>query len=446
MHQMTSFATPSDVFGWMEQTCAQAIQPGLERMEWMLERLGHPERRCKFIHIAGTNGKGSTAAMIASVLKEAGYPTGLFVSPYILSWRERIQMDGEPIAEEAFVHWANQLRPLAEEIKTEGPGAITPFEFWTLLAILYFAKDAVPWFVVWETGLGGRLDSTNVCHPLVSVITQVGLDHQEWLGDSLGEIAQEKAGIIKAGVPVICGAEQPEAQAVIHEVAQLKKCKVYQSGRDYRTEAIAQQTGETGQAFSFTNVYRQFTSRVSLMGEHQLKNAGTALMTLDVLRQGYATVIEEEHIHRGLANVHWPGRLEKVSEHPHILLDGAHNIDGVRSLVKALHDQYTYDRLVLVLAMMKDKQVEEMLQPLVEIADLVIATQVAGQPRSMKGEELAELIRRLKPSIPVSITSKVGEACGLLREQLGERDLCVVTGSLYLVSEARPLLIQAKGE
>lgn len=443
MQQMISFTTPSDVFGWMEQTCAQAIQPGLERMEWMLERLGHPERRCKFIHIAGTNGKGSTAAMVASVLREAGYSTGLFISPHILTWNERIQINGEPITEKAFVHWANQLRPLAEEIKSAGPGAITPFEFWTLLAILYFSKDAVPWFVVWETGLGGRLDSTNVCYPLVSVITQIGLDHQEWLGETISEIAREKAGIIKEGIPVICGAEQPEAQAVIHEVAQMKKCNVYQAGVDYRVEPLEPSTGEPGQAFAFTNVYHSFTTRVSLMGEHQLRNAGTALMALDVLRQRYATLIEEEHIHLGLANVRWPGRLEKMSEHPCILLDGAHNLDGVRSLVKALHDQYTYDRLVLVLAIMKDKQVDAMLQQLVEIADQVITTQVAEQPRSMTGEELSELVRYLNPSIPVSSTANAEEACALMREQLGERDLGVVTGSLYLVSEVRPLLVQA---
>ncbi|UWE04663.1 bifunctional folylpolyglutamate synthase/dihydrofolate synthase [Laceyella sacchari] len=445
MDRMTSFAVPSDVFDWMEQTCAQAIQPGLERMEWVLERLGHPERRCKFIHIAGTNGKGSTAAMIASVLKEAGYSTGLFVSPYVLSWRERIQVDGNSISDEAFVHWSNQLRPLAEEIRTEGPGPLTPFEFWTLVAILYFAKDAVPWFVVWETGLGGRLDSTNVCYPLVSVITEVGLDHQAWLGESLADIAQEKAGIIKAGVPVVCGAERAEVQAVIHEAAQLKNCKVYQAGRDYRIEP-AEQTAETGQAFTFSNVYRRLSANVSLMGEHQLKNAGTALMTLDVLRQAYATVIEDEHIQRGLAAVYWPGRLEQVSEHPRILLDGAHNVDGVHSLVNALRDHYTYDRLVLILAMMNDKRVEDMLAPLLDVADHVITTQVADQPRSMTGCELAEVARRLHPSASVSSASSVQEALALLRAELGERDLGVIAGSLYLVSEARSLLIQAEDE
>ncbi len=256
---MTQFETAQEVFAWMEQTCAKTIQPGLERMEWMLERLDHPERRLKFIHIAGTNGKGSTAAMIASVLKEAGFSVGMYVSPYVLSWHERIQFDGQPMDESSFVRWVNELKPLIEKMAEEGPGALSHFEFWTLLSLCYFAKEACPWFVVWETGMGGRFDSTNVVYPLVSVITEIGYDHKKWLGETLEEIATEKAGIIKPGVPVICGSEKEEALSVIKRVAKDKHSRLYMYNEDFSVIAHHQDLDE--QRFTFHPFARKDISR-----------------------------------------------------------------------------------------------------------------------------------------------------------------------------------------
>lgn len=440
MEQTSIFASSEEVFKWMDHTCKKSVKYGLERMEWVLGRLGHPERRCKFIHIAGTNGKGSTAAMISSVLIEAGYPTGMFISPYVKEWNERIQFDGEPISEASFVRWANHLRPIAEEMKHLELGAPTWFEFMTLVAICYFAYEASPWFIVWEAGLGGRLDSTNVVYPLVSVITHIGLDHKDMLGDTLSEIAKEKAGIIKPGVPVVCGSEEADALRVIAEEARQKKCNLYVLHKDYQIERVDSTSDR--QTFHFANVYRRLLNlEIPLAGEHQLRNAGTALMALDILRQNYATVIEDENIEQGLKRVHCPGRMEKVSDQPLIVLDGGHNPDGIEALVSSVKQLYTYDRLILMVAVMKDKDVKEMLNPLLSVCDVVIATQVQDQPRSFSADELAREIKKIDSDMPVLTASTAEEGISLMKKQATEKDLLLITGSLYLISEVRPLLI-----
>lgn len=440
MSQTQKFSKAKDVFQWMEEHCAQTIQPGLQRMEWMLDRLNHPERRCKFIHIAGTNGKGSTAAMITSVLKEAGYPTGLFISPYITKWNERIQFDGEPISESSFVHWANMLQPLVEEMERTEQETLSPFEFWTLVAICYFAKETVPWFIVWETGLGGRLDSTNVVYPLVSVITHIGLDHQEWLGETLTEIAKEKAGIIKSGIPVVCGSNSEEIIEVIRQEVDAKKSRCYVLNQDF--SVVLDRVSADKQKFHFENIYHSLKDiEISMMGEHQLRNAATALMTLDVLRQNYATVLEPEHIYLGMQKATWPGRMELVSQQPKILLDGAHNIDGINALVSSIQQLYTYDRLFLMTAMMKEKEVSSMIAPLAELADEVVTTTVKDQPRSMEAEDLAKEFRRQRSDLKVHTINTARKACQWLQEKATPQDLCVITGSLYLVSEVRSLLL-----
>lgn len=435
--------TAEDVFRWMDETCVQAIQPGLDRMEWALDRLGHPERRMKWIHIAGTNGKGSTAAMIASVLQQAGYPVGMFTSPYLMHWSERIRFDGENISEESFVRWANELKPVVEEMIRSGVGQPSPFEFWTLLAICYFAKESLPWFIVWETGLGGRWDATNVVYPLVSVITNIGHDHIHLLGDSLSQIAEEKAGIVKPGVPVVCGCEEETAVRVIAEKAKAGRSSLYLFGRDYVAETIESTTSL--QRFRFRNVYRTVEEiTIPLVGEHQVKNAATAMMTLEVLRQFYATVLEDEDVLAGFAGVRWPGRLEKVGDRPQIWLDGAHNPEGAAALAAFLAKQATYRRLYLLVSVMEDKVVEQVLRPLVPLADGVVVTQ-ADQPRAMKAKRLAELVRSFT-SAEVETAETPEEGLDRLKQRASADDLILVTGSLFLVSDIRKLLLSGENQ
>jgi dihydrofolate synthase/folylpolyglutamate synthase len=437
------FVTAEDVFRWMDEKCVQAIQPGLDRMEWALDRLGHPERRMKWIHIAGTNGKGSTAAMIAKVLEQAGYPVGMFTSPYLMHWSERIRFDGENIPEESFVRWANELKPVVEEMIRSGVGQPSPFEFWTLLAICYFAKEALPWFIVWETGLGGRWDATNVVYPLVSVITNVGHDHIHLLGDSLSQIAEEKAGIIKPGVPVVCGCEDETAVRVIAEKAEAGRSSLYLIGRDYEAETI--ESTPSHQRIRFRNMYRTLEEiTIPLVGQHQVKNAATAMMTLEVLRQFYATVVEDEDVLAGFSKVQWPGRLEKVADDPPIWLDGAHNPEGAEALAAFLSGQVTYRRLRLLLSVMEDKEVERVLQPLVPLAEQIVVTQ-ASHPRAMKAERLAGLVRSLT-SAEVETAETPEEGLNRLRQRASADDLILVTGSLFLVSDIRKQVVSGENQ
>lgn len=427
------FSTASEVFDWMETNCTQGIRPGLERMEWILERLNHPERRLKFIHIAGTNGKGSTAAMIASVLQESGFPTGMFISPYMKDWNERISMDGQPIPEKSFVYWAGRLAPLVEEMEGD---QVTPFEFWTLVAILYFAKEAVPWFVVWETGLGGRLDSTNVVYPLVSVITNVGHDHTYILGEGISDIAQEKAGIIKPGVPVVTGC-QAEALEVVESVAKEKSSKLYRLRHEFDLEVLSQ--GEEGGSFQFQGPFRHLEQvSVPLRGAHQLENGAVALMTLEVLRQYYATVMDDEDILKGMAEVDWPGRLERVARQPEIILDGAHNQEGAEALASAIRD-FRYDRLHLLIGVLEDKDVDAILRPLLPLADRVMVTGVSHH-RGLDPRQLREKALQLCPDVEIDWEPRADKALQQLRAEANDQDAILVTGTLFLISEIKKTL------
>ncbi|SMO37300.1 bifunctional folylpolyglutamate synthase/dihydrofolate synthase [Melghirimyces algeriensis] len=428
------FSSAKEIFEWMEHGCSQGIHPGLDRTKWLCKRLNHPERRLKMIHIAGTNGKGSTGAMIASVLQKAGYPTGMFTSPFIMNWNERITMDGQPIPEESFVRWANELIPLVEEMDQEGRGRVTPFEFWTLVAILYFAKEAFPWFVVWETGLGGRLDSTNVVYPLVSVITNIGHDHTHILGGEISQIAREKAGIIKPGVPVVTACEDDEALNVICSTAERKKSRLYRFGHDFDATCLSE--GEDGVVFSFQNRFRVLEKvSVPLRGFHQVKNGATALMTLDVLRQYYAAVFEETDLIAGMEEVTWPGRLEKIADRPKVLLDGAHNQESAEALARALQ-HFQYDRLHLLVNVLNDKDAKAILNPLLPLADSIMVTGI-DDPRGMHPEQLCKVAGKLQPDLVIQQTLQPEQGLKKLINEAGENDCILVTGTLYLISDIR---------
>lgn len=433
------FTTAQDVLHWMDRNCVIGIHPGLERMEWALNRLGHPERRCKWIHVAGTNGKGSTGAMISSILREAGYPVGVYLSPHILDWNERIQLDQIPISEESFVSWANYLYPYLEEMIKDGPGAPSPFEFWTLVAICYFALEACPWFVIWETGLGGRWDATNVVYPIVSVITQIGLDHKNFLGDNITEIAQEKSGIIKQGIPVVCTAKRPEAIQVIEETCKKQKSRLYLIDREFGVCDPSMSSEQ--QIFSFYSPFQELTDvTLGLRGEHQFENAAGAIMTIDILRHQYITVVEETHIRDGLNKVHWEGRWEIVQQHPTVILDGAHNEDGVKSLASSIKKIYSDRKVRLLVASMKDKE-SQVLNPIVDVADEIWVTEVSDQIRSRTAEELAEILHQQFPNKRIRPIVSPVEGIRELLSHSAQEDVVLITGSLYLVSEVRPFFV-----
>lgn len=436
------FHTYREALEWITKLMpAHGIKPGLGRMEALLERFDHPQRRLKFIHVAGTNGKGSTCAYLAAALRRFGYDVGMFTSPYLEKYTNRIQVNGEDIPEESVLALANKIKRAADEIEPE-VGALSMFEISTAIAILYFATEAYPDFVVWETGLGGRLDSTNVVVPILSVITNVGLDHTDVLGDTIADIAREKAGIIKNGVPVVSGAVHPDAASVIRETARERKSSLYELGVHFRHESKTVEKGR--QTFDFTGPFRKYSDMAIRMdGRHQQANAAVALMALEVLRQYYAVYVEEEDLYAALESTAWKGRLETVAERPQTVLDGAHNPDGAKALADALTSVYAYRNLVFVLGMIRNKNHREYLRHILPIVNTLIVTEPDFHKKMPAGELAAEArAMREDESLQIQVEPDWRAALGLARAAASPDDLVAVSGSLYLVSDARSLLLQ----
>ena len=414
----------------------------LGRMEALLAALGDPHRRYPVVHIAGTKGKGSVAAMIAAALQAAGYRVGLYTSPHLQDFAERIQVDGQPIPHIDLPQVVEQLKPHVARIPR-----LTTFELTTASAFLYFAQQGVDIAVV-EVGLGGRLDATNVVHPKVSVITPVSYDHTAILGSTLDAIAREKAGIIKPGVPVVLAPQAEEARAAILAVAAKRQAPVVEVGRDYHYAPLARslegQTVLVWPAHDGEQVQRFIESggvveweptrlRIPLLGPHQVINAATAYVALQVLRQG-GLPIEGEALRRGMAQARWPARFEVIHRHPPIVIDGAHNAAAAH-YVRLTVDEYFPDwPMVLVFGASADKDIAGMLAELLPRAREVILTR-ALHPRAADPEKLAPLAEPYGK--PVHIVPSVDDALEeALRRAAGEA-VVLVTGSLFVAAAAR---------
>lgn len=442
---VTGITTYQDALDWVHGLLRFGQKPGLERVQWMLSRLGNPERRIPFIHVAGTNGKGSTCAYLNGILQAAGYSTGMFTSPYLVNFRERIRYNGEMISEDDFCSIASQIKPLAMECAlATSHGTPTEFEVITVIAIQYFAQLARPAVVIWETGLGGRLDSTNVVHPLLSIITNIGLDHMDVLGHTIQEIAREKAGIIKQGVPVVTCEQSPEALAVLEEVARDKRSTLYLLNRDFAVEQLSEQVGS--QTIRFTSQHRRHASEyeLKLNGVHQPLNAAAALATVDVLRNFYAFLAEDEEISKGLQQTTWPGRLEVVSLQPLIFLDGAHNAQGMQVLSQSLDKLLPAGKSVeLLVSSLADKPLVQMAEaaiPLVALAKRLVLTQF-DFPRAATVEKLQDgyLTAGVEPE-KLFLAPNWREYVTAWKEQASADDCLVICGSLYFIAQVRAFL------
>jgi len=397
---------------------------GLGRMQEALARLGHPERRYKVLHVAGTNGKGSTSAMLASVLKAAGYKTGLYTSPYLDAFTDRFGLDGADIGQDALACMVSQLKPLADEL------GLTQFEFITTLALLYYAESRAH-VVVLEVGLGGRFDATNVVLPEVSIITNIGFDHMEVLGDTLPKIAFEKAGIIKPGIPVVTATTDEAALSVIAEVAGANAAPLRILNKDFSATSLA--ASLRGQTFLYQNEEVMLEFNLPLLGPHQVQNAALAVDALLWLRErGYSLTVRD--IEQGLDTVRWPGRFEVVAEHPLLIMDGAHNTHGVTSLIKSLADLLPGRKVLLVVGIMQDKEPREMLSLLAPHVKRFYAS-APKLPRAMPAGELAALASNL--GLVGEHYDSVAGALGAAVTDATPLDIVLVAGSLYTVSEAR---------
>jgi dihydrofolate synthase/folylpolyglutamate synthase len=402
------------------------IKLGLENIRRLMTVLNEPHRRFRSVHIAGTNGKGSTAAMVAAVLAQAGYRTGLYTSPHLIEFTERIRVNGEPISPDMAARLTERIRAASADLP------VTFFEFTTAMAFHYFAESAVD-FVVAEVGMGGRYDATNVLTPLVSVITPIDFDHQAYLGDTIERIAAEKAGIIKPSVPVVTSADRPEAVSVIRNICREQNAPLHRLGSDIRVEGVSPQR------FRYEGVRWSFSDlNCALLGRHQISNAGCALAALEVLEQT-GILIREEAVRRGLASVRWEGRLERMPPAPSgaaVILDGAHNPAGARVLRDFLEDSKPSrpGRLILVLGILRDKDVDGILAELVPMADEVVVT----RPRYERALPADDLRRHLeKFSVRVTVREPLEEALRYAQSAAAAGDLICITGSLYTIGEAR---------
>jgi dihydrofolate synthase/folylpolyglutamate synthase len=404
------------------------VKLGLERIGALLRRLGVPHERYPSLHIGGTNGKGSTAAMAAAILEAAGYRVGLYTSPHLVDFRERIRVNGQAIPEDTV---AELTETLQEALGEECPP--TFFEFTTALAFQYFAEMAVDVSVI-EVGLGGRFDATNVLTPLASVITTVALDHRDYLGETIGAIAFEKAGIVKPGVPVVTGRLDAEAEAVIAPVASAYGSAWARLGVDFRTE------GDPCDGFAYHGLRLSCSDlRCPLPGRHQLDNAACALAALEqVGRAGLR--VPDSAIRAGLAAMTWEGRLERVEEAPALLLDGAHNPAAAAAVADYLaeyRERHLASRVILVVGMMRDKDQAGIFRALLPLADEVVLTQVPM--------DRAAAVQDLRASLgewagPVHSATVPADALTLARRLAAPSDLICVTGSLMLVGEVKALL------
>ena len=425
------------------------IKLGLANITSLLKHLGDPHAGLPSVHIAGSNGKGSTAAFLTSILRQAGYRVGLYTSPHLVDFSERIQVDGAPIPTERVVHFTDRIREAVEKMTRDGElclpsgpefppvgfdsqkNTITFFEFTTAMALLHFRESKVD-VAVLETGMGGRLDATNVIDPLLCLITPIALEHQQYLGKTLIEIAQEKAGIIKPERPLLTSTRQARVLALFRQKCQELHSPFYAWGKDFSAKELGPQL------IHFRGRSHQWSKlRLGLAGSHQVINGSLALAGVEVLMEsGFA--VREEHLRKGVAETKWPGRLELVREHPGILLDGAHNPSATRVLKKTLQKGFPRHRLILVLGIMADKEISKMMADLVPLADLVILT----RPRMERAASLEVLGSQASPfQKPVVEVALVDQALSGALEEAEDEDLILVTGSLFTVGEARSYLV-----
>ena len=419
---MTPFTDLAQAIAWVFDLQKFGIKFGLSSTLDLLARLGIPYQEGRYLHIAGTNGKGSVGAMLSAVLTRAGYPVGLFTSPHLVDFRERFRLKDQEISAARVLSLINQVRRVTDE--REPP---TFFEFVTVMALLYYYQEqADP--IILETGLGGRLDATNIVPPWVTVITNIDHDHHEHLGSDLLQIAAEKAGIIKPAAPLVTYATQKSVLELFRRRCQELAAPLYQGGVDFKTR------GRGGGWFDYHGLGHDFKGlRLNLRGRHQYRNAALALAVLEILaRQGLG--LNETAIREGLPKTYWPGRLEQVTQDPRVILDGAHNPAAAQSLAQALKRSRGNSRLILVLGVMADKDVDGILARLLPLAQLVIFT----QPRYFRAAATADLLRRAEAyGLPALSVPVVADAIQQAQSLAGPHDRILISGSLFTVGEAK---------
>ena len=423
-----------EALNWIHGLYRFGASLGLERVTKLMELLGNPQQKFRTIHVAGTNGKGSTSAFLAKILEAEGYRVGLYTSPYIEAFTNRMAINGKDISEDYLVKLVEEVKGAVEELAASPIGQPTEFEVVTALAFTYFAQAAPDWVVV-EVGLGGRLDATNVITPDVTVINNIALDHTETLGDSVAAIAAEKAGIIKPGIPVVTGAQKEEALTVIREVAESKQAPMYTLDVDFAQQVSALTLD--GLTFNYSSPQHQLHDlQIKLLGRHQARNASLAIAARELMPIPF----NEQAVREGLLQTAWPGRLEIFSRAPLVLVDGAHNPDGVLALRAALEELLQGRKLHLVLGVLGDKAVDEIVGVIVPLATAEVIVTTPNNPRAADPHVLAEIVKKYCHNIPVKVVEAIPDAVAeAVAATKADEALCI-SGSLYTISEAREVL------
>ena len=414
---------------WLNGFQKFGIKLGLDRIKKLSKELGNPEKSYKTIHVGGTNGKGSVCKFLGSILTSSGYKVGVYTSPHLQCFSERIVIDGEEISEKEIVLLFEKIKPIVEKMKKKG-NTPTYFEIVTAMCFEYFKEKNVDYAVI-EVGLGGRFDATNIIEPIVSVITNVSLDHQNILGNSIKEIAKEKAGIIKNKVPVITGARD-NALKVIEKKADEKNAPLTIIDSSNWKKL-------SDKSFLIKGSLNDYNVKTSMKGSFQGTNIALAISVVETL-QINGIFITENSIFEGIKKTFNPGRMEIVSEKPHILLDGAHNIACMNVLKETLEKDFKYDRLILVVGILSDKNIEEMLKIIIPLANNIIVTKSKNN-RASNTTFLKDKILKLGFKNKIVVKNNVSDAVDYAKSIANKNDLICITGSLFTVGEARDALV-----
>ena len=413
--------TPEEALSYIHSVCWKGSIPGLSRTRELLEKMGNPQNQLQFVHIAGTNGKGSTAAMTASILRKAGYRTGLYTSPYIFRFHERMQVDGQCISDEELAEITEFVKPLAESMEDHP----TEFELVTCIAMEYFKRHHCD-VVSLEVGMGGELDSTNVIQsPLVAVLTNIGLDHTEFLGDTLEKICETKSKIIKPGTIAVTYREKPSVEAVID--ARCKEVGAKWMPADFDSIHLVSASLE-GQVFDWGPY---LGIHLPLLGKHQLYNAAVVLTIVKALRERGLT-ISDEAMREGIASVSWPGRFELVARNPLFIVDGGHNPQCIEALVNNVRDYLGGKRLTILTGVLADKDYGDMYQDMAQYAAEFV-TVTPPNPRALPAQELKAYLERFGK--PVTACDTVAEGVALAKKLAGSDGVVLAYGSLYMVGD-----------
>lgn len=424
--------TEKETYEYIESLQSLGSHLGLQSIRELCKRLGNPQDQLKFIHIAGTNGKGSILAMVSETLAACGYKTGRYISPTISDYRERFQINGRMIAKKSLCEYVEQLKLVCDEMVADGLDHPTSFELETALAFLYF-KDKACDVVVLETGMGGETDATNlITTTMIAVFASISMDHMQFLGKNLSEIARVKAGIIKEGIPVVSACQEDVVKKVLGQVCEEKQAQLYMVD-----ETQIKFLGKTKDGIKFT--YKNHKQmKLSLRGLYQMGNAAVALEVLDCLQKDFGYVISEEKIKQTFTVVNWQGRFEQIANKPDFYIDGAHNEAAAKSLAQTLEFYFTNRKIIYIMGVLKDKEYDKIIETTYPFADSIITVKTPNNPRAMDAYELAKEVSGYHNR--VTAADSLEEAVEMAYLMAGNEGVIVAFGSLSYLGELKAII------